>query len=89
MSVRHWTVSFLITVLVLCVTFTGCDNPKEGRKTAHRIEVAIGKVCGVTEGREAGGPRTITPIDLDGSDGPSGFLVTCLNGRVEYVEATE
>lgn len=77
-----------LTVLVAVCLLAGCDNPEEGRKTAGKIEQTIQEVCGTTEHEGSGGPRTVTPIDLDGSGGPSGFLVTCLNGKVEYVEAT-
>lgn len=76
-------------MLAAAVLLAGCDDTQEGRETASRVAAAIKRVCSPSpELRgEASGPRTITPIDLDGSSGPSGFLVTCINGRVEYVRA--
>ena len=80
----------LVAIIAAAAVTIGCgDTPEEGGKTALKIEAKIHELCGTTETREAGGPRTITPIDLDGTDGPSGYLVTCVNGRVAYVEATE
>lgn len=80
-------VAYLAAPLV-AVVVAGCgDDVQNGRATAERIAGAITQACGTTEAREAGGPRTITPIDLDGSDGPTGYLVTCVNGRTSYVEA--
>lgn len=77
-------------LIFAALVLIGCgDSPEEGNKTALKIEAKIHELCGTTESREAGGPRTITPIDLDGESGPSGYLVTCVTGRVAYVEATE
>lgn len=77
----------------LIATVGGCDTQENGKATANSIASSITKVCGVTENspvaKEATGPRTVTPIDLDGSSGPSGFLVTCINGRTAYVKATK
>lgn len=70
------------------VGLTACgDSPENGRATAIKISNSIVKVCGAQEGSGNVGPRTITPIDLDGTDGPTGYLVTCVNGKTDYVEA--
>ncbi len=74
---------------VLLLALAGCDSESDGRATAAAIAQRISEVCGVAEGREAGGPRTVTPIDLDGQDGPTGYLVTCVNGKTSYVTAVK
>lgn len=82
--------ALLAMVLGAAVALSGCgDDAKHGRETAGRIAAAIQRVCGVSESNGNVGPRTITPIDLDGKDGPSGYLVTCVNGRTQYVAASK
>ena len=69
---------------------SGCGGSTEnGSATAHRISQSIIAVCGTSEGNGNVGPRTITPIDLDGESGPTGYLVTCVNGKTDYVEAVK
>lgn len=79
----------LAALALAAALLAGCDDADNGRKQADRITRAIHDACGVNEGGDHGGVRTVTPIDLDGSDGPSGFLVSCISGQVVYVEAVE
>ena len=83
---RRFFLVLLLPLAVFLVSACG-DNPGNGRKTAERISQSIVRVCGAAEGSGNVGPRTITPMDLDGTDGPTGYLVTCVNGKTDYVEA--
>lgn len=78
----------ILSSCAIAVGLSACgDTAENGHVTAERIAASIARVCGAAESNGNVGPRTITPIDLDGEDGPSGYLVTCVNGKTDYVES--